>query len=74
MRSVLIHGLHDERAQQECLYVLMCAGDIPAEPARTAIRLLMPSMDAALRQMAPCRSSAARRQRPCAAPPKTPPA
>jgi transcriptional regulator EpsA len=53
MRSVLIHGLHDERAQQECVYVLMSAGDIPAEPARTAIRMLMPSMDAALRQMAP---------------------
>jgi transcriptional regulator EpsA len=53
MRSVLVHGLHDERAQQECLYVLMSADDIPAEPARTAIRLLVPSMDAALRQMAP---------------------
>jgi transcriptional regulator EpsA len=53
MRSVLIHGLHDERAQQECLYVLMGAGDIPAEPARTAIRLLMPSVDAALRQVPP---------------------
>ncbi len=53
MRSVLIHGLHDERAQQECLYVLMSADGIPAEPACTAIRLLMPSMDAALRQMPP---------------------
>ncbi|WP_411886500.1 XrtB/PEP-CTERM-associated transcriptional regulator EpsA [Polaromonas sp. YR568] len=53
MRSVLIHGLHDERAQQECLYVLMSADGIPAEPAGTAIRLLMPSMDAALRQMPP---------------------
>lgn len=53
MRSVLIHGLHDTRAQQDCVYVLMCANDIPAEPAGTAIRLLMPSMDAALRQMAP---------------------
>jgi transcriptional regulator EpsA len=53
MRSVLIHGLHDERAQQECLYVLMSADVIPVEPAGTAIRLLMPSMDAALRQMPP---------------------
>jgi transcriptional regulator EpsA len=53
MRSVLIHGLHDTRAQQECVYVLMCAHDIPLAPARTAIRMLMPSMDAALRQMVP---------------------
>ena len=53
MRSVLIHGLQDERAQQECLYVLMSAQEIPAEPSSTAIRMLMPSMDAALRQMAP---------------------
>ncbi|SFU95708.1 transcriptional regulator, LuxR family [Polaromonas sp. YR568] len=53
MRSVLIHGLHDTRAQQECVYVLMGENDIPAEPAFTAIRMLMPSMDAALRQMAP---------------------
>lgn len=53
MRSVLVHGMHDERAQQECIYVLMCAQEIPAEPAHKAIRMLMPSMDAALRQMAP---------------------
>lgn len=53
MRSVLIHGLQDERAQQECLYVLMSAQEIPAEPSSTAIRMLMPSMDTALRQMAP---------------------
>jgi transcriptional regulator EpsA len=52
MRSVLIHGLKDARTQQECVYVLMCAQDIPAEPARTAFRILMPSIDTALRQMA----------------------
>jgi len=66
MRSVLIHGMHDERAGQDCLYVLMSADDIPAEPARTAIRLLMPSMDAALRQMAPLPQQ--RRQAASAAP------
>ncbi|MBW8722404.1 MAG: helix-turn-helix transcriptional regulator [Polaromonas sp.] len=53
MRSVLVHGLNDTRAQQECVYVLMCASEIPLEPARTAIRMLMHSMDAALRQVAP---------------------
>jgi len=51
MRSVLIHGLSDERSGHECLYVLMDAGDIPIEPASTAIRVLMPSIDAALRQV-----------------------
>jgi transcriptional regulator EpsA len=51
MRSVLVHGLHDGRARQDCLYVLMSADEIPAEPARTALRLLMPCMDAALRQV-----------------------
>jgi len=35
MRSVLIHGLQDERAQQECLYVLMSAQEIPAEPVHS---------------------------------------
>jgi transcriptional regulator EpsA len=64
MRSVLIHGLQDERAQQDCLYVLMCAQHIPMEPARTAIRMLMPSMDAALRQLAPLPQQ--RRQAPAA--------
>jgi len=53
MRSVLIHGLQDERAQQECLYVFMSADDIPDQPCSTALRMLMPSVDAALRQMAP---------------------
>jgi transcriptional regulator EpsA len=51
MRSVLVHGMHDERAKQECIYVLMRARDIPAEPAHKALRMLMPCMDAALRQM-----------------------
>ncbi|AYQ30201.1 MULTISPECIES: XrtB/PEP-CTERM-associated transcriptional regulator EpsA [unclassified Polaromonas] len=64
MRSVLIHGMHDERAQQDCVYVLMGAKDIPSEPAHMAIRMLMPSMDAALRQMAPL----PQQRRPAAAP------
>lgn len=51
MRSVLVHGMHDERALQECIYVLMCAQEIPAEPAHKAICMLMPSVDAALRQV-----------------------
>ncbi|MEO8020903.1 XrtB/PEP-CTERM-associated transcriptional regulator EpsA [Polaromonas sp.] len=51
MRSALIHGLCDERNGQECLYVLLDTEDIPVEPASTALRVLMPSIDAALRRM-----------------------
>lgn len=52
MRSVLIHGLCDERSGHDCLYVVLSAGNIPPEPASTAFRVLMPFIDAALRQMA----------------------
>lgn len=51
MRSVLIHGLRDERSQHECIYILLSAGDIPAEPASTALTVLMPCLDAVLRQI-----------------------
>lgn len=51
MRSVLIHGLRDERSQQECIYILLYAHEIPAQLASTAIGVLMPCIDAALRQL-----------------------
>lgn len=52
MRSVLIHGMRDERGQYECLYVLLSAHEIPAESASGAIKVLMPFIDSALRQVA----------------------
>lgn len=52
MRSGLIHGMRDERGQYECLYVMLSHRDIPAEPASTAIKVLMPFIDSALRQIA----------------------
>lgn len=52
MRSVLIHGLRDERGRQECLYVMLSAGEIPAEPAGAAIKVLLPYIDTSLRQLA----------------------
>lgn len=52
MRSVLIHGICDERGRHESLYVLLRANEIPADPAITAIGLLMPYIDTALRQVA----------------------
>lgn len=51
MRSALIHGLRDERSQQECIYILLSAHEIPAQLASTAIGVLMPCIDAALRQL-----------------------
>jgi len=51
MRSVLIHGLCDERGRHECLYVLLRESEIPAEPATTAMGMLMPYIDTALRQV-----------------------
>jgi transcriptional regulator EpsA len=52
MRSVLIHGLRDERSRQECLYVMLSAHEIPIKPASAAIRVLLPSIDNSLRQLA----------------------
>lgn len=51
MRSVLIHGLRDERSQHECIYILLRAGEIPALRAGAALEVLMPCLDAVLRQL-----------------------
>lgn len=51
MRTVLIHGLRDERSGHECLYVVMSAAEIPAEPAGTAMKVLIPFVDSALRRI-----------------------
>lgn len=51
MRSVLIHGFSDERSGHDCLYVLLSEGNIPAEPAGTALTALMPFIDTTLRQL-----------------------
>lgn len=51
MRSVLVHGMRDERGQCECLYVMFNVDQIPDEPADTAIQVLMPFIDSAMRQL-----------------------
>jgi transcriptional regulator EpsA len=53
MRSVLIHGLRDERSQHECLYILLSAADIAPEPSSSALCVLMPCLDSVLRQITP---------------------
>lgn len=52
MRSVLIHGLRDERIRQDCLYVMLSAYEIPAEPSEAAIKFVLPYIDTSLRQLA----------------------
>ncbi|MDB5870414.1 MAG: transcriptional regulator, LuxR family [Polaromonas sp.] len=52
MRSVLIHGMCDERGQYECLYVMLSSRVIPEEPSSTSLRILLPFIDSALRQIA----------------------
>lgn len=53
MRSVLIHGISDQRTGNDCLYVLLGAAHIPVWPAEAAISVLMPCIDTALRRLAP---------------------
>jgi transcriptional regulator EpsA len=51
MRSVLIHGMRDQRGRHECLYVLLSARELPLETPTEAISVLLPCIDAALRQI-----------------------
>jgi transcriptional regulator EpsA len=51
MRSVVVHGLSDERGRSDCVYVFMNRDDIVPESAGTAAGLLMPCIDTALRQI-----------------------
>lgn len=53
MRSVLVHGLRDERSGHESIYLMLSAADIHTEAAGTAIRVLLPALDAAMRRIAP---------------------
>lgn len=53
MRFVLVHAMYDERARQDCMYAFLSADEFLAEPAQTAIRMLMPCIDNVLRQIAP---------------------
>ncbi len=53
MQSILVHGLHDERSQQDCLYIAMNSDrSIPAN-ARKMLEILLPYIDTALRRVSP---------------------
>lgn len=51
MRSVLVHGISDERGRQDCLYVIFSAQEALDESACRAMAVLLPYLDAALRQV-----------------------
>ncbi len=51
MRSVLIHGIRDERSSHDCLYIFLSEDEIPHAAAGTSLNVLLPYIDTALRQV-----------------------
>ncbi|MFM2449863.1 MAG: transcriptional regulator EpsA [Pseudomonadota bacterium] len=52
VRSVLVHGIKDERGNQDCLYAAFSTDEERSDAHSTALSLLMPHIDMALRQVA----------------------
>lgn len=53
MRSLLIHGISDERGGQDCLYVIFSSNDNFNDATFSAVESLLPYLDTALRRIAP---------------------
>lgn len=58
MRSVLVHGIRDERGRHDCLYVFLNADPDITPSSLDNLRITLPFVDSALRQVAhlPCQS------------------
>ncbi len=56
MRSLLIHGISDERGGQDCLYILFSSNDSLNDSALSAVESLLPYLDTALRRVTPLTS------------------
>lgn len=52
MRTVVVHGIKDERGSHDCLYAAFSAKESFTESERTAMALVLPYVDTALRQVA----------------------
>jgi len=53
IRSVLVHGISDERSRRDCLYIALHSDtDIPLR-SRKMLEILLPYVDAALRRISP---------------------
>ncbi len=53
MRSLLVHGLSDERTGQDCLYVILSTDETFDDVALSVMESLVPYLDTALRRIAP---------------------
>ena len=53
MRSVLFHGISDERGHHDCLYVIFSSQDELDDSTVSAMEILLPYLDTALRRVAP---------------------
>lgn len=51
MKSVLVHGLRDQRGRHDCLHVLFGTGSMLPASALASVAVLTPWVDAALRQV-----------------------
>jgi transcriptional regulator EpsA len=52
MRSAMVHGLRDLRAEQDCLYVVLSREAISEKTCAAAMTALLPHIDMAMRQTA----------------------
>ena len=53
MRSLLVHGITDERGGQDCLYAIFSSNDSLNDSALGAMENLLPYLDTALRRVTP---------------------
>jgi transcriptional regulator EpsA len=51
VRTVLVHGICDERGRHDCLYVLFSTRSLETEAHRVAMEVLLPYLDTAMRQV-----------------------
>lgn len=53
MRSLLVHGVSDERASQDCLYIIFNSQDSFDDTTLSFMESLLPYLDSALRRITP---------------------
>ncbi|WPB57922.1 XrtB/PEP-CTERM-associated transcriptional regulator EpsA [Xylophilus sp. GOD-11R] len=51
-RSMLVHGISDERGQHDCIYIILSTKTIYGDAVCSAMEVLLPYIDTALRQVA----------------------
>ena len=51
-RSILVHGIKDQRGRHDCLYVLLGAEELASDRTRELFPFLLPYLDIAFRQVA----------------------